>query len=64
MKLGNLLGEPHHRESLQHYENALLCFQMATPDQYNAAGIAKTHYKLALHFTRSKNYQRALYDLP
>ena len=64
MKLGNVLGEHHYKKSLQYYESALVCFQMSMPDQYNEAGIAKTQYKLAVHFTRSKNYQRALYDLP
>ena len=60
VKLGNVFGEPHYKKSLKCFEDALLVFKMSMPDQYNEAGMAKTQYKLAVHFTRSKYYQRAL----
>ena len=60
MKLGNVLGEPLYKKSLQYFEDALLVFQMSIPDQYTEAGRAKTQYKLAVHFTHTKNYPRAL----
>ena len=51
-------------ESLKAYENALLHFQGAISDMSSADGIAKTHYKLAVHSIRSRSYERAKYELP
>lgn len=62
-KQASFLGKAHFNESLEHYENALRYFQGAIPDSRSSAGIAKTHYKLAIHFMRSQNYERATHHI-
>lgn len=60
-KQASFFGQPYLDESLGHYENALLHFQRAVLETRSAAGIAKTHYKLAIHFLRRHDYERATY---
>ena len=61
-KQASFLGQPYLDKSLEHYEKALLHFQRAVPDTCSAAGMAKTHYKLALHSLRSRDHERATYE--
>lgn len=62
-KQASFFGQPYLDESLGHYENALLHFQRAVLETRSAAGIAKTHYKLAIHFLRRHDYERATYEV-
>ena len=57
------LGRAHRYKSVECYDNALQYFQSAdTDDDQSAAGIAKTHYKLAVQSIHLEDYENALYD--
>lgn len=62
-KSASFLGRAHLDESLEYYEKALLHFQRAvTNSNGSTAGIAKTHYKLALLSVWIHDYKRAMYS--
>ena len=62
-KQAGFLGKVYSDKSLVYFKNALQSFQAAAPDKYSAAGLAKTHYKIAVHFIRSPDLDGALYGV-
>ena len=62
-KQASFLGRAHRYQSVERYDNALRHFQSAnTDDDQSPAGIAKTHYKLAIQSIHLKDYKNATYD--